>query len=248
MGVNHFQKTLSIICSILILAVFSGGCSPAAVATPSYLEVAQQVAETQRALATEMAVATLIMRVTELSAPTNTPEPTMTPIPTNTPLLVTSEVNPTSTPEVSVTTSTSSMVNEPVKYWKEDGSCYYQMQFISESRDPQTEVVERNKAFEMEYTVKNTGTCTWSKDNVYFLYQGGDSKLGNDSSYPIKGPDQSEVVVKPGEVKTITIRLTAPSTPGTYYSYWILAADNNILFGYWGPSNSWSFGVKVVVE
>ena len=71
-----------ILTSLVLVALLGlSACKPAGPATPSAVEIATRVAETQMAKATEMAVQQMAIKLTEMANPTNTPMPTATPMP-----------------------------------------------------------------------------------------------------------------------------------------------------------------------
>jgi ABC-type amino acid transport substrate-binding protein len=76
------------------------------------------------------------------------------------------------------------------------------------------------------WRIRNTGTCSWNSSYV-LAYTGSvppNSPVGG-SPVAIQG------VVAPGATYDIYATLTAPSTPGTYQSFWSLRNGNGMFFG-----------------
>ncbi len=73
------QKILILTGLVLIALLGLSACKPAGPATPSAVEIATRVAETQMAKATQVAVEQMAIKLTELSQPTNTRCPQQLP-------------------------------------------------------------------------------------------------------------------------------------------------------------------------
>lgn len=198
-------------------------CQPAGTPTASAEEIAQSVAYTQQARATQNSIETLVALVTQLSQPTNTPAPTSTPVPAPTQTLsaaTSATVAPTDTPPSS-------------------GPKCYQMSFLDDVNYAPGTVVSPGQTFTKIWRVENTGTCEW--DTVFDLLLVGGDPLGTNRRGDIK------TVVKPGDYAELSIEMTAPLTPGTYYSYWMITDNKGARFGY-GPNSEWSLGVQIEVK
>ena len=103
---------------------------------------------------------------------------------------------------------------------------------------PDDVLVSPGQTFWKTWTIKNTGTCTWTAA-YSIVYESGDL-MGGLASYPLNDD------VAPGEQKDISIFLKAPDTAGTATGYWKLQSPWNSTFGV-GPSGE-PFYVKVNVS
>jgi len=87
-------------------------------------------------------------------------------------------------------------------------------------------------AFNKTWTVRNTGTCTWTSYSLVNVDTGSDP-FGATSPVPIAGGPYP-----PGSLVTLTVPMTAPTTPGVYKSNWKLS-DGGTNFGVgWGGGTS----------
>jgi hypothetical protein len=87
-------------------------------------------------------------------------------------------------------------------------------QYVSESAPYDGATVQAGQTFTKSWTLRNTGTATWRNScNHKFAFDGGE-RFGA-PEYTDVGGD-----VAPGQTKTFTLNMTAPSTPGLYRGYW----------------------------
>lgn len=103
---------------------------------------------------------------------------------------------------------------------------------------PDSVIVKPGQTFWKTWTLKNTGTCTWTA--AYSLVYSSGDLMGGLSSYPLNDD------VAPGEQKDISIYLKAPETEGESTGYWKLQSPWNSSFGV-GPSDD-AFYVKINVS
>ena len=103
---------------------------------------------------------------------------------------------------------------------------------------PDDVLLKPGEYFWKTWTLKNTGTCTWT--SAYQLVYWSGELMGGLSSYPLP------VEVAPNEQKDITIYLQAPATDGTFTGYWRLQSPWGSDFGV-GPSDE-PFYVQVAVS
>jgi hypothetical protein len=101
---------------------------------------------------------------------------------------------------------------------------------------PDGVILKPSQEFWKTWTIKNTGTCTWTP-NYSLVFSNGDL-MGGLTSYPINDD------VAPGEQKDISIYLKSPDTEGTFTGYWQLLSPWNARFGV-GSDNK-PFYVQVV--
>lgn len=223
MKTNKTTLWLTLISGALLLIFALSACQPAAEQPPSPEEIAQRVAYTQQAAATEAFVQTLIAKVDQLSnQPTWTPQPTYTPYPTPEPVAPTAVVGATPTQAVQPTAPA--------------GTKCYQMEFLGDVNYPPDTTVKVNEKFVKKWKIKNTGTCTWTRDfDIVFVW--GD-KIGKNADVTYD--------IKPGDTYTVNVEITAPATAGTYIGYWMMTDNQGARFGY-GPGGDYSLAVKIQV-
>lgn len=150
--------------------------------------------------------------------------PTWTPAP--------SLLDPTATPdgtEVVATHTAAPVLGAP--------GCTVSARLAGES-PPDDTLLKPGELFWKTWSLENTGTCTW--DQTYKLVFSSGELMGGLTSYPL--PE----IVKPGEIKQISIYLKAPEAEGTTTGYWRIQTPWNAYFGV-GPASS-PFYVQVVVS
>ena len=103
---------------------------------------------------------------------------------------------------------------------------------------PDGVIMTPGQYFWKTWTLRNTGTCTWT--TAYSLVFWNGDLMGGLTSYPLDDD------IEPNEQKDISIYLRAPETEGTFTGYWRLKSPWNADFGV-GPSND-SFYVNVVTS
>ena len=89
---------------------------------------------------------------------------------------------------------------------------------------------ETGEAFQVDWPVVNTGTCTWSA--TYSLVMIGGEEMG--ASSPIALGSQ----VAPGDSVTLSVQMAAPAQAGEYVSAWKIANDDGQQFGKDNPPNA----------
>lgn len=229
-------KATTFLLIFCIVALVLSACNPGE-KTPvlSEEDLQAQVLATTSARATQFAVETMAAQLTALSMPTNTPVPTEVPTQAPPP----TQVPPTAVmnPEPAATaTSAPQPTTPPV----ESGTQCLQMAFVADVTIPAGTVMKPGEKFDKTWTIKNTGTCTWTTDYDLILIGGeafGSNKLGD-----------LKFETPPGDTVDITLfNLVAPQTEGTYYSYWMLKHPDGARFGY-GPNREWSLGITIEVK
>jgi hypothetical protein len=112
-----------------------------------------------------------------------------------------------------------------------------QASFVSETIPDGTDF-KPGESFTKTWTLKNTGSCTWSADyDVVFV-------SGNAMGAPAAA-QLTNAVVPPGATVKISLDLTAPTTTGSFKGDFKLRNKSGVLFGV-GSENK-SFWVKVDV-
>ena len=228
---RKLNKMKWIILGLLSLSLALAACAPSVPPTPSEAEIAQQVAATQQAKATQNSVETLVALVTQLSnQPTWTPQPPCPACPTQ----VVPTAQTTANPTDGVTEPTAAAPTEA------PGAKCFQFDFLGDVNYPPGTVIKPGTVFDKTWTIKNTGTCKWTRD--YDLVLAGGDAFGTNK----RGDIPREVL--PGETIDVTIYdMSAPMTEGTYYSYWMLAAPDGARIGY-GPNQQWGLGIQLIVS
>jgi hypothetical protein len=247
-----------ILTSLVLVALLAlSACKPAAPATPSALEIATRVAETQMAKATEIAVEQMAIKLTELSKPTAIPLPTATPMPLPTLAQPTAALNTqaagtktSANPTVAATANPGA--SQSVKHYDKSGKCYFSFEFMGDLGAIQTGTgVKVGQQYNKEWSLKNNGTCSWApnddSDPEHFLYL--KSEFGNTLYYP-NGPTPGVPLchgesgpVEPGDTCTVQITFAALAE-GKSYDYWNVMTPLGEFIGY-GPSGNWSLGIAV---
>ena len=93
---------------------------------------------------------------------------------------------------------------------------------ISDVTIPSGSKVNTKDTFTKTWQIQNTGTCNWT-GNFKITYLDGDM-LGADTT-------KISRTVVPGGTTEISLKMTAPSTSGTYQSAWQMSSDTGQLFG-----------------
>lgn len=83
--------------------------------------------------------------------------------------------------------------------------------------------VPAGKGFKITWKLQNVGTTSW--DNTYnFKFYAG-TQLAKNGGYPVSK------IVKPNSSFDFTIDAVAPTTPGDYYSLWVLQRPDGVNVG-----------------
>jgi len=83
------------------------------------------------------------------------------------------------------------------------------------------------QSYSVQVVVKNTGTTTWTAAEGYKLGSPGD---GDPFAFHRVPLDLSDVI-GPGQQKTFSFTMVAPSTPGSYLTDWMMLQENVAWFG-----------------
>ena len=186
--------------------------------SPEATQLADLVARTQTAIA----VIDLATAVVELptSLPSNTPSQPPEAAVTFTPTL-----EPTAT-------ATATLVPQPE-------NCSNKARFVEETIPDKTSFAP-NKDFVKTWTLKNTGTCTWTPDYALVFVDG--ERMGGTDPTPL---GQS---VLPDGAAIISLDLVAPQAPGVSKGNWKLKSPSGKVFGL-GENADKPFWVEInVVE
>ncbi|PKN99468.1 MAG: hypothetical protein CVU42_08195 [Chloroflexi bacterium HGW-Chloroflexi-4] len=143
-----------------------------------------------------------------------TPSATATSEPTATPTLA----PPTPTVEVTETTPTATVRVDP------QGSVADKAVYSADVTIPDGTIVKPGSTVVKTWAIKNIGETTWK--TAYRLSYLDGLKDAKEALY-VHLPNE----VKPALTVNVTVVFTAPSEPGTYYSYWRLVNGDGQLFG-----------------
>ncbi len=116
-------------------------------------------------------------------------------------------------------------------------TCVNRAEFVDETIPDGTEI-QPNTTFTKTWTLRNTGTCTWSTDYAAVFIDGDLMGAPNTLTLPQE--------VKPGETVTLTAQFTAPEVPGTYRAEWQLQDAQGQRFGL-GDKGEGKFWVEIHV-
>ncbi len=188
-----------------------------------------------------------------LVIPTITPPPAITelpptqnvilPSPTSAPPTIELTTAPTSTPTATATISpTKSPTAQPSATPHGDGACTFQAAYVSDVSIPDNTQIGPGISFVKTWRIRNEGTCTWGPDGYalnQLVYVGGD-RMGGSTSVAL--PDD----VSQGGTLDISVNLTAPTTPGSYTGYWMLALSDGTRIGF-GPEGDQPLTVVIKV-
>lgn len=151
--------------------------------------------------------------------PTDTPTPTRVPSITPTPTVTFIYLLPTLTPIPTDTLigfipSGGGVGTQTVSKFKtpQPWSCTV---IVSQTQPPKGEVIEKEAKFYAFWTVQNTGSKTWTRTTIDFVYTGGYRHEGT------KIQDTKETVV-PGDTLRLSAFFIAPKNPGEYRSFFTL--------------------------
>jgi len=92
--------------------------------------------------------------------------------------------------------------------------------------------------FQKTWQVRNTGACTWTTG--YTLVYVNGARFGGDTAVSMP------VNVEPGQFVKISANLVAPTTAGTYTSYWLMKTDSGQFFGF-GPTSNEPVHVTILI-
>lgn len=143
------------------------------------------------------------------------PSPTMTMTPTVAPSSTPTE---TLTPTATVIFIFPTATNTPTAT-KQFSSAGSGCELVDQSPGNNT-VFSSRERFTVEWTLRNTGSSTWQRDNYDFFYSSGRDMHDKD------GYDLPRNVREGNEV-TFEVEMRAPGNAGSYTSTWTLGTRNN---------------------
>lgn len=162
-------------------------------------------------LRTEIA-STVFAQVTQALALT----PSITPLPSATVMIL-----PSMTPSLTASPASSAAVTQTSSTGTPLATTVNQDQWVAQSI-PDNSVFTPGQTFTMTWTLKNSGTSTWTAGYLLRFYS------GNSFGAPKEISIGKEVL--PGGQIDISIQMKAPNITGTYQSNWVMSNQNRSNF------------------
>ena len=94
--------------------------------------------------------------------------------------------------------------------------------FVADVTIPDNTVIAPGVTFDKTWSFQNTGTCAWTTGYT-IVFSNGDLMGGNTRALTLAVDPQAQV--------DVTVKLTAPTLPGTYKGYWRLSNGKGTPFG-----------------
>lgn len=101
--------------------------------------------------------------------------------------------------------------------------CTNRAKFVADVTVPDWTVFAPNASFTKTWRLMNVGTCTWTTSYKLVFFSG--NQMGAPEINPLPAS------VAPGGTIDLSLNLTAPATPASYLSNWILKNEKNVNFG-----------------
>jgi hypothetical protein len=206
---------------VIILSLSVSACNlPVKQDTVSINE--EDLVKTAYARTVEVMMTELAREDTPSSVDTESPEqPTQA---TNTPLPATTTPQPSQSPVPSSPTKAPEICDRG--------------DFVGETI-PDGTAVQAGQTFTKVWTLKNTGSCTWTSNYAVVFVQG--EAMGGQTKQLTTGN------IKPGETVQVSIDLKSPSKVGSYRGEWMLRNNGGVLFGL-GSDAAKRFWVDIKVQ
>jgi hypothetical protein len=112
--------------------------------------------------------------------------------------------------------------------------------FMADVTIPDGTTLAPGAAFTKTWRLKNVGTCTWTTSYALVFYFGNTFGAPATISLP--------AAVAPGQTADLSINMTAPTAPGTYFSYWRLRNATGNQFGVGTGMVTFYAEIKVVAS
>jgi len=209
------KKKIIKTCMLVCLSILVAGCSasPAAAPTLDPLVVMTDVAGTIQAEITQAALLT--------------PSATIAPSPIATPLPI-----PTQPLPAVPTSSANESGPAPVLPAESPDKAKY----VADVTIPDGTALRPGERFTKTWKIENIGTTTWGT-NYFIRYLDGQPIMCDEEDLFIFITNS----VEPNNQVTLSVRMTAPDTVGTYKNFFIMANDEGQIFGD-------TLSVKIVVD
>lgn len=208
------KKIITLLILAVALSVSACGTKPEPVQTDQLDQIRTAAARTVEAMTTAIVAADLAAQTATANSPIQIAEPTepnlseVTPAPMDPP--TPTEGSQAPTPIITPTADQSSPCNLAA--------------FVDETI-PDGSQFTPGAAYTKTWTLRNEGSCTWTKDySVVFV---GGSSMAAPASMPL-----SDKSVAPGESVTIRMPLTAPNSAGAYKAEFKLRSAEGVIFAF----------------
>lgn len=198
-----------IVISVVVLSLTACSLPFGSKGTDDSGQNAINVESTVSARLTQIAFDALLQQMTQQAMVTATPAATSTPQPTFTPVI------PTSTPIPPTPTAV------PIP-------CH-QATFIDDVTVKDNTVFTAGDAFVKTWRIKNTGSCSWTKDYKIVFQNGNSMSAPASVAFP--------ATVNPGSTVDLSVPMNAPGNTGDYTGNWMLKAANGTVFGVGSSGN-----------
>jgi hypothetical protein len=159
---------------------------------------------------TQIAFDAMLAQMTQQAMVTPTPAATSTPLPTATAVIPTATAVPPTATAVPI-------------------PCH-QAAFVTDVTIPDNTSLTAGDPFVKTWRIKNTGTCSWTKDYRIFFSSGNAMNAPASVAFPSN--------VNPGSTVDISVPMNAPGTTGNYTGNWMLKAANGTTFGVGASGNA----------
>ncbi len=192
-------KPFLLMIGVLLSLPWLAACSPAAPTSTPTLDLnpfRTEVASTVLAQVTRDLA--LTPTITPFPSPTATNPPTFTPSPT-------ASQSPDGTITVTVTSGTPTAATEDKAQW------------VGQSVTDDT-VFAPGQAFTMTWTLKNTGTSTWTAGYLLRYFSGDLFGAPREIAIGREVPPDGEI--------DISIQMKAPAKPGDFQTNWVMSTEN----------------------
>jgi Ig-like domain from next to BRCA1 gene len=113
------------------------------------------------------------------------------------------------------------------------------LEFVADVTVPDGTTFKPGDTFVKTWKLKNTGTSTWGSGHSLIFVSG--EQMGAPASIPLS------TTVPPGETTDVSVSLTAPQSPGSYFSFWALRGPAGNTFAV-GPNGEQPFYVQIIVS
>lgn len=112
-----------------------------------------------------------------------------------------------------------------------------QAQFVKDINIPDGSQLSPGAAFTKTWRLRNAGVCTWSGYSLVF-----------DSGDSMGGTAEAIGSVSPGQEVDVSVNFTAPTSSGSYRSYWRIRNSSGVLIPVLGGTQGKSFFVDIKVS
>lgn len=113
------------------------------------------------------------------------------------------------------------------------------LEFVADVTVPDGTTFKPGDTFVKTWKLRNSGTSTWGSGHSLVFVSG--EQMGAPNSIPLS------VTVPPGETADVSVSLTAPQSPGSYFSFWALRGPAGNIFGV-GPNGDQPFYAQIIVS